>query len=173
MKHRHGDLLAGYWSGLDPARPVTSEADSDEVIIGSLAPHIVVLETDDRNRLLYAVAGSAVERVLGTKLRDTGFLDHWDPGDHALLQDYCRLALTRHRPLFLLSTCGRRGIVLETVLVPVTMSGTAKKRFVGISAALSEEPAAAPLYRAQHLTHIGFLRDELVEAPGDTQEFLA
>lgn len=170
MKHRHGDLLAGYWSGLNAARLITSEADCDEAIIGSLAPHILILETDDRNRLLYTVAGSAVERALGMRLRDTGFLDHWDPRDRPMLQDYCQRALTSHRPLCLLYFCGARSFAFETVLVPVTMAGTAKKRFIGISTALTEEPAATPLHRVQHLTHIGFVRDELVEAHGHTRE---
>jgi len=173
MKHRHGDLVAGYWSRLNAAGLSTSEADCDEAIIGSLAPHILILETDDRNRLLYTVAGSAVERALGAKLRDTGFLDHWDTRDHQLLQDYCQRALDSHRPLRLLSFYGARGFAFETVLVPVTMAGTAKKRFVGINTALREEPSVTPLRRVQHLTHLGFLRDELIEAPGHARESCA
>lgn len=170
MKHRHGNLLAGYWRGLDATRLITGQADCDDAIIGSLAPHILVLETDDRNRLRYTVAGSAVERALGVKLRDTGFLDHWDPRDRQMLQDYCHLALANHRPLCLLSFCGARAFVFETVLVPVTMADTAKKRFIGINTGVTEEPAITPLHRVRHLTHIGFLRDELVEAPGHTRE---
>jgi|AraplaMF_Col_mMF_1032025.scaffolds.fasta_scaffold03593_10 hypothetical protein len=170
MRHRHGNLLAGYWSGLSVARLITAEADCDEAIIGSLAPHILILETDDRNRLRYTVAGSAVEHALGVKLRDTGFLDHWDPRDRQMLQDYCQRALDSHRPLCLMSFCGAHGFAFETVLVPVTMAGTAKKRFIGISTALTDAPAAIPLRRVQHLTHIGFVRDELVAVRGDARE---
>ena len=169
MTRRHGHLLDGYGRGPDAASQVTSEADCDEAIIGSLASNILLLETDDRNRLLYTVAGSAVERAIGSGLRGTSFLDHWDPRDHGILQDYCHRALSSHRPLCLLSFCGARSFTFETVLVPVTMSGTARKRFIGFCMPRDAAPRATPLHRVQHLTHIGFVRDELTAVADDAR----
>ena len=147
MKHRHGR---------------SRETGFDEAIIGCLAPHILVLHTDDQDRMVYLVAGSAVERAVGMRLRGTCFLDQWDQRDHQVIRDFCHLALASHRPLCLLSFCGSKSFEFETVLVPVTMSGVARKRFIGISMALTEEPTATLSHRVQHLTHIGFVHDELI-----------
>lgn len=170
MKHRHGDFLAGNWSEPNAARQSASHVDCDEAIIGSLASNILILDADDRNRLLYTVAGSAVERALGAKLRGTGFLDHWDARDQRMLQDYCQRALARHQPLRLLYFCGARVFAFETVLVPVAIPGTARKRFIGISIQRNDQPAATPLHRVQHLTHIGFVREDLIVADGNARE---
>lgn len=170
MRHRHSHLLVGYWGGLNAVRQSRRETDFDEAIIECLAPNILILEAGDADRIAYRVAGHAVESALGRPLRGTCFFDHWDRGDRQTLRDFCHIAMTDHRPLYLLSFCGSRKFEFETVLVPIAVSNTSGARFIGISMPLSDEPAVTPLRRVQHLIHIGFVCDELLSQPADARQ---
>lgn len=160
MRHRHSHLLVGYWGGLNAAG-ASAQADFDDAIIDCLVPNILILEIGEGGRAVYTVAGSAVQRAIGRPLRGTGFLDHWDPADRWMVQDFCRMALSSRRPLCLLSFCGSQAFEFETVLVPVSLSDTGRERLIGISMPLHEEDAETPSRRRHHLLHIGFVHDEL------------
>ncbi|MDB5734235.1 MAG: hypothetical protein JWP16_1888 [Alphaproteobacteria bacterium] len=162
MKHRHSHLLIGYWGGLHAAGQRPEEGAFDEAIISSLAPHLFILEMEQGANARYRLAGSAIEHAFGLHLQGTDFLDHWAESDRDLVKDFSVLAVHSRRPLCLLSFCDYEKIEFETVLVPVTAADVRRKRIIGVSMALGDEPPKpAPRRRIQHLTHIGFAHDAL------------
>lgn len=163
MKHRHSHLLVGYWGGLHAAREPREALALDDAIINSLVPHLFILDMEEGSEARYQLAGTAIERAFGLRLQGTNFLDLWAKPDRDLVKDFSALAVSSHRPLCLLSLCNSEKIEFETVLVPVTMADARRKRIIGISVPLGDEPPAPPpRRRVQHLTHIGFVHDELV-----------
>lgn len=163
MKHRHSHLLVGYWGGLHAAKEPREEIALDDAIINTLVPHLFILDIEEGADARYRLAGSAIERVFGLRLQGTSFLDHWAKPDRDLVKDFSAMAVRSHRPLCLLSFCNAEKIEFETVLVPVTIADVRRKRIIGVSMALGDEPPAPPARRrVQHLTHIGFVHDELV-----------
>lgn len=142
--------------------------DLNAAIIKSVAPHVLILEIE-RERPIYRVAGSAIQRAFGHDPFGKSFYANWDCSAHQSLESFFRAAIKSRQPFCALSINPRsetERVRYETVLIPVTMPVTEKDCFIGTHIPLDGEPDDFGLPAApQNLQHITFVHDDLSPAP--------
>jgi hypothetical protein len=134
-------LLVGYWSRLRKGRDVPVQAAIDPRAIKRRLPDVFILDCENPARPLYRLAGTALCERFGFELKGTSFLGHWEAQSGLALASLLRQALKQGQPLCLSSigaTADNGMVELETILTPVSLTGGAPTRFMGMVQMLSD-----------------------------------
>lgn len=141
MKHKNAHLLVGYWMRLRKGRAVPDQSDFDPRAIKPMLAHTFVLDAANPSQPIYRLAGTSICQLFGGERKQTDFLEHWEPNSASALSSLLRQALRLRQPICLLAIGAAfdAGMFeIETLLVPVSVSGGAPTRFIGVMQVLGD-----------------------------------
>ena len=134
---------------------------SDLTAIECLAPHIFILERDETGPPIYSHVGCAIRHIIGSDPRGKVFYDYWNAEACGALEHCFDLSAAGHLAfrLFSLGQWAKNvAMEFETTLVPVSVTDTIKRQFVGLSLMSGDGPEKTKLNsQKQYLKNIAFL----------------
>jgi hypothetical protein len=164
MKHRTSKALFTYWNGVRGGRFAPQRFEIDPSRISAILPNTFILERVDTETFRFRLAGTRMCDMFGTELRNTNFLDGWDPMDRAPLSRQLAVLTEQGAVMVLyvkLATAAQESVECEVVLLPLLHTQRTVDRILGSCTPLStphwlgERPVEAKFLMANELVWPG------------------